>query len=55
MGIFWMIFSEIQDRSLPYGSFGIRSQEFLFGWLLIILLPIVSDLLASSRGKGEGL
>ena len=55
MGILWMIFSEIQDRALPYGSFALRSQEFLFGWLLIILLPVVGDLLASSRGRGEGL
>ncbi|MBD3278940.1 MAG: sodium-dependent transporter, partial [Candidatus Aegiribacteria sp.] len=51
MGILWMIFSEISERSVPYGSFGLRSQEFLFGWLLIILLPIVGDLLASSKER----
>ncbi|MFO8183801.1 MAG: hypothetical protein R6U39_06465, partial [Candidatus Aegiribacteria sp.] len=55
MGILWMIFSEIQDRVIPYGSFGLRSQEFLFGWLLIILLPILADILASARGRVEGL
>jgi SNF family Na+-dependent transporter len=53
MGIIWMIFSEIQDRAVPYGSFGIRSQEFLFGWLLIILLPIIGDILASVKGRQE--
>ncbi|MCD4777275.1 MAG: sodium-dependent transporter [Candidatus Aegiribacteria sp.] len=53
MGILWMIFSEIQQRVVPYGSFSLRSQEFIFGWLLIILLPIVSDLLASSKGSSE--
>jgi len=53
MGILWMIFSEIQDRAVPYGSFAVRSQEFLFGWLLIILLPIIGDILASVKGKKE--
>jgi len=53
MGILWMIFSEIQERAVPYGSFIDRSQEFVFGWLLIILLPIIGDLLASAKGKQE--
>lgn len=53
MGIVWMLFDEIRARTVPYGSFGLRSQEFLFGWLLIILLPIVGDILAGSRGKGD--
>jgi NSS family neurotransmitter:Na+ symporter len=47
MGILWMIFSEIHERAVPYGSFGLRSQEFVFGWLLIILLPIAGDVLES--------
>lgn len=53
MGIVWMLFSEIKSRTVPYGSFELRSQEFLFGWLLIILLPIVGDILASSKPKGN--
>jgi len=53
MGILWMIFSEIQERAVPYGSFVDRSQEFVFGWLLIILLPIIGDILASAKGKQE--
>ncbi len=53
MGILWMIFSEIQERAVPYGSFAIRSQEFVFGWLLIIILPIVGDILASVKVKNE--
>jgi NSS family neurotransmitter:Na+ symporter len=51
MGILWMLFSEIRARAVPYGSFGLRSMEFVFGWLLIILLPIVGDILSSSKGK----
>jgi hypothetical protein len=27
-----------------------RSQEFLLGWLVVILLPMVGDLLASGKG-----
>ncbi|MEN8209500.1 MAG: hypothetical protein ABFR50_09650, partial [Candidatus Fermentibacteria bacterium] len=53
MGILWMIFTEIQERAVPYGSFGLRSQEFLFGWLLIIILPIIADILATISGKKE--
>ena len=53
MGIIWMLFDEISSRSVPYGSFGLRSQEFLFGWLLIVLLPIVGDILADSKPKGN--
>lgn len=51
MGILWMLYSEIVDRAAPYGSFGLRSQEFLFGWLVMILLPIVADVLASLPGR----
>lgn len=51
MGILWMLYSEIRARAVPYGSFGLRSMEFVFGWLLIILLPIVGDILASSKGR----
>ena len=51
LGILWMLFNEIRDRSVPYGSFGLRNQEFLFGWLIVILLPIFGDILASARGK----
>ncbi|MBD3370082.1 hypothetical protein GF402_06950 [Candidatus Fermentibacteria bacterium] len=51
MGILWMLYSEIRARAVPYGSFGLRSMEFVFGWLLIILLPIVGDILASSKER----
>lgn len=53
MGIIWMIFSDIKARAVPYGSFAIRSQEFLFGWLIIILLPIIGDILASAKGRED--
>jgi NSS family neurotransmitter:Na+ symporter len=51
MGILWMLFNEIKARSVPYGNFGLRSQEFVFGWLLIILLPIIGDILANAKGR----
>ena len=51
MGIIWMLFTEIAARKVPYGNFGLRSQEFLFGWLIMLLLPIVADVLASAKGK----
>jgi neurotransmitter:Na+ symporter, NSS family len=53
MSIFWMLYSEIRERAVPYGSFGLRSQEFLFGWLIIILLPIVADVFASLQGRKQ--
>ncbi len=53
MGIIWMLFDEITCRAVPYGSFGLRSQEFLFGWLLLVLLPIAGDLLAASKPRGD--
>ena len=54
MGIIWMLYSEIRERSLSaYGSFGLRSQEFLFGWLIVILLPIIADIFAMMPGKKE--
>lgn len=53
IGIIWMLFTEITARTVPYGSFGLRSQEFLFGWLIMLLLPIVADILANAKGKGK--
>jgi NSS family neurotransmitter:Na+ symporter len=52
--IVWMLYSEVKARAASaYGSFGLRSHEFIFGWLIMILLPIVSDILANSQGKKE--
>ncbi|NLP05478.1 hypothetical protein GX411_05985, partial [Candidatus Fermentibacteria bacterium] len=53
MSILWMLFSEIRERAVPYGSFGLRSQEFLFCWLIIILLPIVADVFAMLPGRKQ--
>lgn len=53
IGIIWMLFTEISAREVPHGSFGLRSQEFMFGWLIMILLPIAADLLANAKGKGK--
>lgn len=48
-----MLFTEISVREVPHGGFGLRSQEFLFGWLIVILLPMVADLPANAKGKGK--
>ena len=53
IGIIWMLFTEITARSTPYGSFALRSQEFLFGWLIMLLLPIIGDILTNAKGKGK--
>lgn len=55
MGMVWMVASELQARSQgAYGSFGLRSQEFLLGWLVVILLPVAGDMLASRKGNWKG-
>lgn len=52
MGMLWMLASEIRARTAgAYGSFELRSQEFLLGWLVVMLLPVVGDLLASGKGS----
>ena len=38
IGIIWMLFTEITARKVPYGSFGLRSQEFLFSFRRHLLL-----------------
>lgn len=54
MSIIWMLYSEITERAAgAYGSFGLRSQEFLFGWLVIILLPIAADVFSQMEGRKE--
>ncbi|MCP4646686.1 MAG: sodium-dependent transporter, partial [bacterium] len=53
IGILWMLFTEIVARKVPYGSFELRSQEFLFGWLIMLLLPIIGDILANAKGRGK--
>jgi len=35
----------------PYGDAGLRSQEFVFGWLIVILIFVVGLLLARTRGR----
>jgi len=51
MGMLWMLASELQARSASaYGNFGLRSQDFLLGWLVVLLLPVAGDMLASRKG-----
>jgi NSS family neurotransmitter:Na+ symporter len=51
MGMFWMLASELQARVVSaYGNFGLRSQDFLLGWLVVLILPVAGDMLASRKG-----
>jgi len=52
--IFLMLGFEAYHRiKAPYGDFGLRSQEFIFGWLVVILLIVVSIVLARIKGTKE--
>jgi NSS family neurotransmitter:Na+ symporter len=52
--IAWLLGSEIVARwKEPYGDSGLRSQEFVFGWLIIILIFIVGIVLARTRGQAK--
>ncbi len=51
MGMIWMLASELQARGASaYGNFGLRSQEFILGWLVVMLLPVLGDVFASRKG-----
>ena len=44
-----MVAFEIYQRiTSPFGQFGLRSQEFVFGWGVLLLVFVVSILLAAS-------
>lgn len=52
--IVWLLGSEIVARwKEPYGDAGLRSQEFVFGWLIVILIFVLGAVLARSRGRRE--
>ena len=43
IGILYMLFVEVKERiSKPYGDFGLRSHEFIFGWGVILLVIVVA-------------
>ena len=50
--ILWLLIAEIVERfKEPYGDAGLRSQEFVFGWLVVILIFAVGILLARTRSR----
>ncbi len=52
--ILLMLGFEIYHRILePYGEFGLRSHEFVWGWLVVILLFVVSFILAKVKGSQD--
>jgi NSS family neurotransmitter:Na+ symporter len=52
-GIVVMMVMAILERiKAPY-EYGDRGLEFVFGWLIVILLPILGLILAGVRGKGD--
>jgi neurotransmitter:Na+ symporter, NSS family len=54
IAICWLLGNEVVARwQEPYGDSGLRSQEFLFGWLVIILIFVVGFILARIPGKDD--
>jgi len=52
--ILWLLIAEIVARIRePYGDAGLRSQEFVFGWLIVVLIFVVGALLARTRGRQD--
>jgi len=49
--ILWLLAAEVIARIRePYGDSGLRSQEFVFGWLVLLLIFAAGLLLARARG-----
>ncbi len=54
LSILVMLVFEINTRILaPYGDFGSRTQEFVFGWLVLILILIAGLALSLLKGKKD--
>jgi len=52
--ILWLLGNEVVARwNEPYGDSGLRSQEFVFGWLVVILLFVVGIIFSKVRGKDK--
>lgn len=51
-GILFMLGFEIYERiNQAYGDFGLRSQEFVFGWAVVILVLVASLVLSALKGR----
>jgi neurotransmitter:Na+ symporter, NSS family len=54
VAILWLLGNEVVNRwNEPYGDAGLRSQEFVFGWLVIILIFVVGFILSKVKGKED--
>ncbi|RKZ28984.1 sodium-dependent transporter [bacterium] len=52
--ILFMLGFEIYERiKAPYGDFGLRSQEFIFGWGVLLLVLVASVILSLLKGSKE--
>ena len=50
--ILLMLVFEINDRiQMPYGDFINRTQEFIFGWLVLLVILVAAITLSSIKGK----
>ncbi|RLF25678.1 MAG: sodium-dependent transporter [Thermoplasmata archaeon] len=50
--IAWLLISEVLARiKAPYGDSGLRSQEFVFGWLILVLIFLIAFGLQGAKGK----
>ncbi len=49
--ILWLLGAQVVERwKEPYGDCAVRSQEFVFGWLVLVLIFVVGLALARARG-----
>lgn len=54
MAILLMIGFEVYYRiKAPYGDFGLRSQEFIFGWLVLCVIVVASVILSAIKGSED--
>jgi len=52
--IIFMLGFEIYERIKgPYGDFGLRSQELVFGWGILVLVIVASFVLSALKGSSE--
>ncbi len=48
-----IVFEVIARIKGPYGDFGLRSQELIFGWLVLIAIIVFSIIISAVKGSSE--